>query len=99
MVHSDELRGQLTDNNLADDILADFQSADLDDTTKAILKFAVKVTEAAYSITPTDLNHLRNLGLTDETLFAIVEIVGFFSYVNRMADAFGVELDDFLDQE
>ncbi|MCG9127961.1 hypothetical protein JT359_10220 [Candidatus Poribacteria bacterium] len=93
------MREQLTDNNLVDEILADFQSAEIDDTTKAILKFAVKVTEAAYSIRPTDLNDLRNLGLTDETLFAIVEIVGFFSYVNRMADAFGVELDDFLDQE
>ena len=27
----------------------------------------------------------------------IVEIVGFFCYVNRIADAFGIELDDFLE--
>lgn len=72
--------------------------ADIDDTTKAILEFAVKVTKAASTITPADLDHLRSYGLTDEALFAIVEIVGFFNYVNRIADAFGIELDDFLEQ-
>ena len=72
--------------------------ADIDETTKAILEFAVKVTKAAPTITPADLERLRSYGLTDEALFAIVEIVGFFNYVNRIADAFGIELDDFLEQ-
>ena len=72
--------------------------ADIDETTKAILEFAVKVTKVAPTITPADLDHLRGYGLTDEALFAIVEIVGFFNYINRIADAFGIELDDFLEQ-
>lgn len=92
------MRDQLTDKQLAKDIASDFRTADIDDVTKAILEFAVKVTEAAHTITPNDLEHLRNYGLTDEALFAIVEVVGFFSYVNRIADAFGIELDDFLQQ-
>ncbi|MCY3723807.1 MAG: hypothetical protein OXG97_16430 [Candidatus Poribacteria bacterium] len=29
--------------------------------------------------------------------FKIVEVVGFFCYVNKIADAFGIELDDFLE--
>ena len=92
------MRDQLTDKQLAKDIVSDFRNADIDDTTKAILEFAVKVTEAAHTITPADLERLRDYGLTDEALFAIVEVVGFFSYVNRIADAFGIELDDFLEQ-
>jgi uncharacterized peroxidase-related enzyme len=92
------LRDQLTDEQLARDIASNFRIADIDDTTKAILEFAVKVTEAAHTVTPADLERLRNFGLTDEALFAIVEVVGFFSYVNRIADAFGIELDDFLEQ-
>ena len=91
------MRAQLTDPQIAQ-ILTDFQTADIDETTKAILEFAVKVTKAAPTITPADLEHLRSYGLTDEALFAIVEIVGFFNYVNRIADAFGIELDDFLEQ-
>jgi alkylhydroperoxidase family enzyme len=40
---------------------------------------------------------LRSHGLDDETIFDVVEIVGFFSYINRIADALGVALEDFLD--
>ncbi|MDE0185472.1 MAG: peroxidase [Candidatus Poribacteria bacterium] len=90
------MREQLTDKQIAQ-IVADFQTADIDEATKAILEFAVKVTKAAPTITPSDLERLRGYGLTDEALFAIVEVVGFFNYVNRIADAFGVELDDFLE--
>ncbi len=90
------MRAQFTDTQIRL-IITDFQTADIDETTKAILEFAVKVTKAAPTVTPADLDHLRSYGLTDEALFAIVEIVGFFSYINRIADAFGVELDDFLE--
>ena len=90
------MRAQFTDGQIAQ-IVADFQKADIDEATKAILEFAVKVTKAASTVTPADLEQLRSYGLTDEALFAIVEVVGFFSYINRIADAFGVELDDFLE--
>ena len=90
------MREQLTDKQIAQ-IVADFQTADIDEATKAILEFAVKVTNAAPTVTPADLEHLRGYGLTDEALFAIVEVVGFFNYVNRIADAFGIELDEFLE--
>ena len=63
-----------------------------------MLEFAVKVTTAASTVTPADLARLRDYGLKDEALFAIVEVVGFFNYVNRLADAFGVELDDCLER-
>jgi len=91
------LRVQLTNAQIAA-FTQDFRTADIDDTTKAILEFAVKVTKSASAVTPTDLEHLRSYGLTDEALFAIVEVVGFFCYVNRIADAFGIELDTFLEE-
>jgi uncharacterized peroxidase-related enzyme len=90
------LREQLTDEQISH-IVTDFQAADIDEATKAILEFAVKVTKAAPTVTQADLEHLRSYGLTDEALFAIVEVIGFFNYVNRIADAFGIELDDFLE--
>ncbi len=87
------MREQLTDEQIAQ-LTTDFRAADIDDATKAILEFAVKVTTAAPSVTQADLASLRNYGLTDEALFAIVEVVGLFNYVNRIADAFGIELED-----
>ena len=91
------MRDQLTDEQIAQ-FTKDFRTAEIDDATKAMLEFAVKVTTAASTVTPTDLDRLRAYGFTDEALFAVVEVVGFFCYVNRIADAFGIELDDFLEQ-
>lgn len=91
------MRVQLTDEQITA-FTKDFRTADIDDTTKAILEFAVKVTKSASAVTSVDLERLRSYGLTDEALFAIVEVVGFFCYVNRIADAFGIELDVFLQE-
>ena len=69
----------------------------MDATTRAILEFAEKVTLAAYTVQPSDLDLLRSHGLDDETIFDVVEIVGFFNSINRITDALGIELEDFLD--
>lgn len=65
---------------------------------RAILEFAEKVTLAAYTVQSSDLDLLRSHGLDDETIFDVVEVVGFFNCINRIADALGVELEDFLDE-
>ncbi|MCE2394666.1 peroxidase [Candidatus Poribacteria bacterium] len=75
----------------------DFRSADLDAPTRAILEFTEKVTLAAYTVQPSDLDLLRSHGLDDETIFDVVEVVAFFNSINRIADALGIELENFLD--
>ena len=40
-----------------------------------------------------DLAPLRAEGLTDEDIFDVVQIVGYFSYTNRRANALGVDPD------
>ena len=96
-VHGEDLRGQVSEDQLVSQIKTDFRAADLDATTRAILEFAKKVTLAAYTVQPSDLDLLRSHGLDDETIFDVVEIVGFFNSINRIGDALGVELEDFLD--
>ena len=95
--HGEDLREQVDEDQLVRQIKMDFRSANLDATTRAILEFAEKVTLAAYTVQPSDLDLLRSHGLDDETIFDVVEIVGFFNSINRIADALGVELEDFLD--
>lgn len=95
--HGEDLREQVNADQLVRQIKTDFRSANLDASTRAILEFAVKVTLAAYTVQPSDLDLLRSHGLDDETIFDVVEIVGLFNSVNRIADALGVELEDFLD--
>ena len=95
--HGEDLREQVNEDQLVSQIKTDFRSADLDATTRAILEFAEKVTVAAYTVQPSDLDLLRSHGLDDETIFDVVEVVGFFNSINRIAGALGVELEDFLD--
>ena len=95
--HGEDLREQVNEDQLVSQIKTDFRSADLDATTRTILEFAEKVTVAAYTVQSSDLDLLRSHGLDDETIFDVVEVVGFFNSINRIAGALGVELDDFLD--
>ena len=96
-MHGEDLREQVDEDQLVSQVKTDFRSADLDATTRAILEFAEKVTLTAYTVQPSDLHMLRSHGLDDETIFDVVEIVGFFNSINRIGDALGVELEDFLD--
>ena len=94
--HGEDLREQVNEDQFVRQIKTDFHSANLDATTRIILEFAEKVTLAAYTVQPSDLDLLRSHGLDDETIFDVVEITGFFNSINRIADALGIELEDFL---
>jgi uncharacterized protein YciW len=41
----------------------------------------------------TDVEALRAAGLSDADVLAIVQVVGYFAYVNRLADGLGVTLE------
>ena len=96
-MHGEDLREQVNEGQLVSQIKTDFRSANLDAPTTAILEFAEKVTLAAYTVQPSDLDLLRSHDLDDETIFDVVEVVGFFNSINRIADALGIELENFLD--
>ena len=49
------------------------------------------VTRDATKVRPRDLDALRAEGFRDEDILDAVEIIGFFNYYARMADALGVE--------
>ena len=69
----------------------DYRSAPIDEATRALLDFAVMVTRDATKVTARDLDALRAQGFRDEDILDAVEIIGFFNYYARMADALGVE--------
>ena len=45
---------------------------------------------------PSDLEGLRVHGLGDTGILELVHIIGYFNHINRLADALGVELEDFM---
>ena len=91
--HGESLREATGDEALARQIITDYRKAELDARTLRILEYAEKLTLHPREMSEDDLAPLRAEGLTDEDIFDVVQIVGYFNYTNRRANALGVDPD------
>ena len=63
----------------------------LEPRARALCDFASKVTRAPATISAGDVEALRSHGLDDAAIGDAVQVIGYFNYVNRIADAVGIE--------
>ena len=68
----------------------DYRKAALDPATRALLDYAAKLTGTPWDMTEADVRSLRDAGFSDRAILDGVEIVGYFNYINRVADAVGL---------
>ena len=68
----------------------------LDARQRELCRFAEKLTRTPGDMEPADLNRLREVGLDDEAIVDVVHVVGWFNHINRVADALGVDPQDFM---
>ena len=61
--------------------------------------FAKKLTETPNKVNEIDIQTLRDLDLTDKDISQIVQIIGYFNYINRVADGLGLEPENFIDKK
>jgi uncharacterized peroxidase-related enzyme len=78
---------------LVEAIRSDYRTAELDDATRAVLDFVVKLTRMPGDMEPSDLDALRQHGLSDLAIHDIVQVAAYFNYINRIADGLGVDLE------
>jgi uncharacterized peroxidase-related enzyme len=71
---------------LADQISANYRAADITPRQRAMLDFAIKVTERSAEIDQTDFETLRGHGFTDSDIWDIGAVAAFFNLSNRMAN-------------
>lgn len=74
----------------------DWTRARLSEADRALCAFAVKLTREPHAMTPADLDALRAVGFDDRAIHDATQIVGYFNYVTRVADALGVEPETFI---
>ena len=74
----------------------DLAGAGLSDAERGLLEYVSKVTEAAYRTTPEDVQKLRDLGWKEPQIAEAVYITAMFAFFNRVADAFGIEAQNYL---
>ncbi len=55
------------------------------------------ITDAAYRSTPEDVEKLRRVGWSEDQIAEAVYITALFAFFNRVADAFGVPAQNYLE--
>jgi uncharacterized peroxidase-related enzyme len=87
--HGSALADALGDRVLADYLATNWRHAGLDDRRTAICEYAEKVTARPHELTEADLHRLRDVGLSDDEVWDVVEIAAMYNFTNRMALALG----------
>ena len=97
--HRRSLRRLLRDDELADAIAADWESADISEKRKAMLRYAVKLTRTPAEMTEADVVELNRHGFSDTDVLHIVEVTAYYAYANRIADGLGIPLEDWIPED
>jgi uncharacterized peroxidase-related enzyme len=101
--HSKFLRDQCDDEPAMRALAADPTGASLDAADRAVVDFATKVALDATTITPTDVQQLRDRGLSDPEIADVAFAAAARAFFTKALDALGVqpdaELGDTFDPE
>ena len=89
--HGEDLRAESGDGKLAEQVKRDYRRAHLTPRQKALACFAEKVTRKPASVRRGDLGVLRRHGLSDRDVLDAVQVISYFNYINRVADALGID--------
>ncbi len=69
----------------------DYRDAALDPARRALCDFAVALTLRPAAVSAGDVERLRGLGYEDATISDAIQVIGYFNYINRVADGVGVD--------
>lgn len=74
-------------------LVFDFRLAGFSKADEALCEFAEKLTREPDQMGSADVTRLRDCGFSDEQISVATQVVGYFNYINRIADALGVDLE------
>ena len=77
-------------------IARDWREAPLGPVDEALCGYAEKLTLQPTDMAESDISALRCAGLDDVAIHDATQIIAYFNYINRVADALGVETEDFI---
>ncbi|AOJ99278.1 peroxidase-related enzyme [Burkholderia vietnamiensis] len=86
IAHGAILRIRAKDPLIADQIATNYRKADITARQKAMLDFAMKVSQAAHEVGEADFDTLKSHGFSDDDAWDIAAIAAFFGMSNRLAN-------------
>ncbi|MGM0604905.1 MAG: peroxidase-related enzyme [Halobacteriota archaeon] len=85
VAHGALCRLYANDPTLADQLVANYRTADVSEKRKAMLDVAVKLTERPMAVTKSDLDRLEAVGYSQAAIWDIGAVTAFYNLSNRMA--------------
>lgn len=85
--HGAAVRALSGDPELGEQLVMNFRSAKLPANHRAMLEFAVQMTQAPETVEEADREALREVGFSDRAIWDIAAVAAFFNMTNRMASA------------
>ncbi len=74
-------------------IETDWRTANLTDADAALCTYAEKLTREPAHMKECDVEELRGHGFDDEAIHDAIQVIAYFNYINRIADAVHVDLE------
>jgi uncharacterized peroxidase-related enzyme len=93
IIHEYKLGQLIGDHSRARRIAINYRTVELSAQERAMADFAVKVTEAPGKLEPSDLQNLRDAGLSDARIFYVIETAAIYNSTNRIMSADGMRPD------
>jgi len=94
VAHGAILRVRANNPLIADQVASNYRKADITPRQRAMLDFAVKVSQRAQEIDDADFAALRAHGFTDDDAWDIAAISAFFAMSNRIANFMSLRAND-----
>jgi len=69
----------------------DYRQAKLEPRVRALCDLALQMTREPASVSSEDVEGLRAGGWSDAAIHDAVQVIAYFNYINRVADAVGIE--------
>jgi uncharacterized peroxidase-related enzyme len=93
-MHTAAVRRLTGDEHLSHEFATTWPEYDLDDRTRALLRYASKLTETPSMVGADDMDALRQSGWTDEAIWEITALASFFNFSGRLEAASGLPPDE-----
>ncbi len=94
IAHGAILRIRAKNPLIADQVAINYRKADITPRQKAMIDFAMKISQAAYLVDETDFEALKPFGFEEEDIWDIMAITGLFGFSNRMANVAAMRPND-----
>ena len=91
--HGDDFRDEVKNQKLAEHLKHDWRTPTLTEKDIALCSWAEKLTLSPDEMNESDVHNLEKIGFSQDAISDAAQVIGYFNYINRIADGLGVDLE------